>query len=40
MCDRILVMHEGRLTGTLSRDEATQEGIMRLATGEMLAHVG
>ena len=39
MCDRILVMHEGRLTGTLSRDEATQEGIMHLATGETLAHV-
>lgn len=33
MCDRILVMHEGRLAGELIRAEATQEGIMRLATG-------
>ncbi len=33
MCDRILVMHEGRLAGELIRQEATQEGIMRLATG-------
>ncbi len=34
MCDRILVMHEGRLAGELGREEASQEGIMRLATGE------
>jgi len=39
MCDRILVMHEGRLAGELSRAEATQEGILRLATGEKPAHV-
>lgn len=30
--DRILVMSEGRLTGELSKEEATQEKIMRLAT--------
>jgi ribose transport system ATP-binding protein len=30
--DRILVMCEGRLTGELSREEATQEKIMYLAT--------
>jgi ribose transport system ATP-binding protein len=30
--DRILVMSEGRLTGELSKEEATQETIMRLAT--------
>lgn len=34
MSDRILVMHEGRIAGELSRHEATQEKIMRLATGE------
>ncbi|HOZ49146.1 MAG TPA: sugar ABC transporter ATP-binding protein [Candidatus Hydrogenedentes bacterium] len=39
MCDRILVMHEGRLAGELSRSEATQERIMRLATGEAQANV-
>ena len=39
MCDRILVMHEGRLAGELSRAEATQERIMQLATGEALANV-
>jgi len=33
MCDRILVMHEGRIAGELHRDGATQEQIMRLATG-------
>jgi ribose transport system ATP-binding protein len=33
MSDRILVMHEGRITGELSREEATQEKIMHLATG-------
>jgi ribose transport system ATP-binding protein len=33
MCDRILVMHEGRLAGELARNEATQERIMQLATG-------
>ncbi len=31
-CDRILVLHEGRCTGTLSAGEATQERIMALAT--------
>ncbi|MBI1319050.1 MAG: ATP-binding cassette domain-containing protein [Candidatus Hydrogenedens sp.] len=39
MCDRILVMHEGRITGELSRAEATQEAIMRLATGSEAAAV-
>lgn len=33
MCDRILVMHEGTISGTLERHEATQEEIMRLAVG-------
>ena len=39
MCDRILVMHEGRLAGELSRKDATQERIMQLATGTALARV-
>ena len=33
MSDRILVMHEGRISGEFTRDEATQEGIMLAATG-------
>jgi ribose transport system ATP-binding protein len=33
MSDRILVMHEGRLAGELSRADATQERVMQLATG-------
>ena len=33
LCDRIAVMHEGRITGELSRAEASQEKIMLLATG-------
>lgn len=32
MSDRILVMHEGRVTGLFSRSEATQEKIMLAAT--------
>jgi ribose transport system ATP-binding protein len=39
MCDRILVMHEGRIAGELSRAEATQEKVMRLATGQKSAEV-
>jgi ABC-type sugar transport system ATPase subunit len=31
--DRILVMHEGRVTDVFSRNEATQDDIMRAATG-------
>jgi ribose transport system ATP-binding protein len=31
MSDRIIVMHEGRVTGELSREEASQEKIMTLA---------
>jgi rhamnose transport system ATP-binding protein len=34
MSDRVLVMHEGRLTGEFTRDEADQENIMRAATGQ------
>lgn len=33
MCDRILVMHAGRITGELPAAEASQESIMRLAVG-------
>ncbi len=32
MCDRILVMHEGRQTGIIDRQHATQELIMEYAT--------
>ncbi|HGI8578502.1 TPA: sugar ABC transporter ATP-binding protein [Streptococcus agalactiae] len=31
--DRIMVMHEGRISGELSRKEADQEKVMQLATG-------
>ena len=33
MSDRILVVHEGRITGEVDREHATQEHIMTLATG-------
>ncbi|ABF39909.1 monosaccharide ABC transporter ATP-binding protein, CUT2 family [Candidatus Koribacter versatilis Ellin345] len=33
ICDRILVLHEGRVRGELKRAEATPEKIMSLATG-------
>ncbi|MCP1101567.1 ABC-type sugar transport system ATPase subunit [Aequitasia blattaphilus] len=34
MSDRVLIMHEGRQTGILNRDEATSELIMQYATME------
>jgi ribose transport system ATP-binding protein len=33
MSDRVLVLHEGRLNGELSRSELSEEAVMRLATG-------
>jgi rhamnose transport system ATP-binding protein len=33
MADRVLVLHEGRLTAELSRDEADENSIMRAASG-------
>ncbi|MEK4248514.1 sugar ABC transporter ATP-binding protein [Paenibacillus sp. FSL W7-1287] len=33
MSDRIYVVHEGKISGELSKEEATQEQIMTLATG-------
>lgn len=33
MSDRVLVMHEGRLTGELLRSELSEQAIMRLAVG-------
>jgi ABC-type sugar transport system ATPase subunit len=35
ICDRIAVMCEGRITGILPRQEATQEAVMTLATSRM-----
>jgi rhamnose transport system ATP-binding protein len=34
MADRVLVMHEGRLTGEFSRAEANEENVIRAATGQ------
>jgi ribose transport system ATP-binding protein len=33
MSDRVLVLHEGRMSGELSRSELSEEAVMRLATG-------
>ncbi|HBF36512.1 MAG TPA: D-xylose ABC transporter ATP-binding protein, partial [Firmicutes bacterium] len=33
MSDRIVVLHEGRITGELNKTEVTQERILNLATG-------
>jgi len=35
MSDRIIVMHEGKLTGEFDRKEANQENIMKAASGGM-----
>jgi len=37
LCDRIAVMCEGRITGCLSREEATEDKILTLASGEIQA---
>lgn len=34
MSDRILVMHEGRLSGEFNREHATQESLMAAAVGK------
>lgn len=31
--DRVIVVHEGHIAGELTKEEATEEGIMTLATG-------
>ena len=33
MCDRIVVMHEGKITGTLDQSEANQHKLLELAYG-------
>jgi len=33
MSDRVLVMHEGRITGELPAEQMSEESIMQLATG-------
>ena len=33
MSDRTLVMHEGRITGELTRDQLSEEAVMQMATG-------
>jgi len=35
LSDRVLVLHEGRLTGEFRRDEAVAEAVMACATGQM-----
>lgn len=35
VCDRILVIHEGQLTADMAREDASQEKIMKAATGEI-----
>lgn len=34
VCDRVLVMHEGKITGELSREDFSEEVIMSYATGQ------
>jgi ribose transport system ATP-binding protein len=33
MSDRVIVMHEGRITGELTREQLSEESVMNLATG-------
>lgn len=34
LSDRVIVLHEGRMAGELSRNELSQEAILRLASGQ------
>ena len=34
MADQVIVLHEGRVSGTFARSEATQERVMFAATGQ------
>jgi D-xylose transport system ATP-binding protein len=34
LCDRILVLHQGKVTGRFTRDNATSEAVMSCATGQ------
>jgi ribose transport system ATP-binding protein len=34
MSDRVIVMHEGRITGELNRSELSEEAVMLYATGQ------
>lgn len=38
MSDRVMVMHEGQVTGVLDRAEASQERVMHLASGNTVIH--
>jgi ABC-type sugar transport system ATPase subunit len=40
ICDRILVMHEGKAMGVLPVEQATQEKLMTLAAGMTLEEGG
>jgi ribose transport system ATP-binding protein len=33
MCDRVLVMHNGRISGEFRREEVTEEALMAAAAG-------
>ena len=34
VCDRVFVLHEGRVTAEIARADATEESVMRAATGQ------
>ena len=34
LSDRVIVLHEGRIAGELSREELSQEAVLRLASGQ------
>ena len=35
--DRVVVMHEGRITGVLDRPDCNEENVMNLAVGKAIA---
>jgi rhamnose transport system ATP-binding protein len=40
LCDRVIVMHEGRITGIFEKSEITSENLLRAAVGEQVGKGG
>jgi ABC-type sugar transport system ATPase subunit len=38
LCDRVIVMHEGRITGAFEGTDITSQHLLRAATGERMIH--
>ena len=37
LADRVIVMHEGKITGELAHHQLSEQAVMQLATGNLIA---